>query len=418
MPKAFRSALLDTLCGVGRFARLTVRKASRDGIGRESSALAFNTVLAFVPLLAAFSFVGERFFNEYRREVLAVLGQLLPYSEAALIEQINHFLAQAAHLRGVGLAGFLFVALLSFVMTEGTLNRIWYVSSRRPLRTRLYSFAMLLLWGPLLIGTAYSILLVLRQRSEFEALFEESWLLRAIPLVVTCVGLTMLYWLVPYTAVRFRCALAGGASAALLLELMRIGFKAYLQVFHTMSLVYGGFALLLFFMISIEAAWLLVLLGGVIAYVAQHFRAMAPDTRRAEPLDSRWLGVAAVAALAERRQAGDPAAALEVLAAELNVTTEGLRRALGPLLAGGIVADAGRASEGVLLAAPPEHLEIESVLGLYEAGRRQLLDPLPVAQRERIEGLRRRVLEARRRELGGTTVACLISRPPQAKAAP
>ncbi len=401
---------------------MTWRKAGRDGLGREATALAFNTVLAFVPLLAAISFVGGRFFHQYRQQVLVILGQILPYSESRLIEQLDDFVSQAAHLRGIGLVGFLVVAALSLASIESTLNRVWYVSSGRPWRIRLYSLAMLFAWGPVLIGAAYSILAVLRQRPEFEEIFQESWLLRGIPLLVTRVGLTMLYWLVPYTAVRFRCALVGGTLAALALEVLRIAFKLYLHAVPTMSLVYGGFSLALFFMVSIELAWVLVLLGSEVSYVAQHLRVMAPDARRTEALDARWLGVAAVAVLAERHASGSPNASTEELANLLDVTTDSVRRALAPLLDGGIVAEAGRTGEGYLLAAPPAHMEVESVLGLYESSRRRVLGPLPSGLAERLEVLRRRLQEARRRELGGTTLSCVIAgaeapRPPASKPA-
>ncbi|MGE5234549.1 MAG: YhjD/YihY/BrkB family envelope integrity protein [Acidobacteriota bacterium] len=401
--------MLDLLRRGGKLLRLTWRKAGRDGLGREATALAFNTVLAFVPLLAAISFVGSRFFHQYRQQVLVILGQFLPYSESRLIEQIDDFLAQAAHLRGIGMVGFLLVAALSLASIESTLNRIWYVTTGRPWRTRLYSLAMLFAWGPVLIGAAYSILAVLRQRPEFEQLFQESWLLRATPLLVTWVGLTMLYWLVPYTAVRFRCALVGGTLAALALELLRFTFKLYLHAVPTMSLVYGGFSLALFFMVSIELAWVLVLLGSEVSYVAQHLAVMAPDARRSEALDARWLGLGAVAVLAERRAGGSPNASTEELANLLDVTADSVHRALFPLLEGGIVAPAGRVGEGYLLAAPPAHVEVESVLGLYESERRHLLEALPTELGERLEALRRRIQEARRRELGGTTFNCVLA---------
>ena len=281
---------MSRLARLGKFIVLTLRKSGRDGIALHSSALAFSTVFSIIPLLAAFLFVGGHVFQEYRPQVIGILKQILPYTEDRLLAQISDFLSQAEHLRGIGLAGFLVVALITFASIESTLNRIWNITAGRALRTRLYSFFMLLFWGPLLIGAAYSVLAVLRRQTAFERLWENSLPFMAIPFLVTAFGLTMLYWAVPNTAVRFRPALIGGVTAALLIEVLRFGFKLYLRFAPNLSLVYGGFALALFFMLSIDAAWLIVLLGSEISYTSQHFAAICRGGGAHRPLEGGGSG--------------------------------------------------------------------------------------------------------------------------------
>ena len=256
-------------------------------------------MLSIVPLLAAFLWIGRHAFAEYRAQVLGALQQFLPYTEETLLTQITLFLDQAEAIQGLGILGFAVVTILTFAGIEATLNRIWKVTASRSFRLRFSSFVLLLLFGPLLIGAAYSLLAYLRTQPAFDQLFDESLLLRWTPFLVTAFGLSMLYWLVPNTAVRKRAAIAGGIAAALLLEGLRASFGLYLSAVPGMSLVYGGFAFALFFMISIELAWFIVLVGCEIAYGVQH-RGWMSDNATTRGIDTAWLAVAALVNLGLR----------------------------------------------------------------------------------------------------------------------
>src|SRR6185503_5552009 len=183
-------------------------KVADDGVTQRAAALAFVTILALIPLLSAFTFVAAQLLHDYQDRVLRFLTRVLPYSEGEVLANLKQFVDQAETLQTVGFLVFILVGLGAFGTIEETINRIWQVSSRRSLRARLVSFTLLVFWGPLLIGSSYSIMLVLRQREGFDVLFRESILVQAVPFLVSIVGLTMLYWQVPFTRVRFRAALA------------------------------------------------------------------------------------------------------------------------------------------------------------------------------------------------------------------
>jgi membrane protein len=319
-----RLAAAALLRDLGRFLLLTSRKARRDGITLTASALAFITVLALVPLMAAFSFIGARVFHQYNDRALEVFVRVLPYSETTIVDKLDQFLSQAETLQGFGLLGLLIVSISAFATVEQTINKVWHVPRRRPLKVRFLSFTLLLFWGPLLIGATFSALLLLRSRPGFDALFEESLLLNALPFLVTVTGLTMLYWVVPYTTVELRCALAGGVTAALLLELLRQGFTLYIRTFDSMNVVYGGFALALLFIISIQLAWLIVLIGSEVAYTAQHFRELERTEGQLAALQASWVGLVALAVIGERFARGEPTIAHERLAAARRSGLDGL----------------------------------------------------------------------------------------------
>lgn len=399
---------------LARYFALTLRQANEDSVFLTASALAFVTVLSLVPLLTAFSFIGARVFQQYPQRTLEVFVQVLPYSEESVVEKMEEFLDQAETLHGFGLAVFLTTALLAFSTVEESLNRIWNVSRRRPLRVRMLSFLLLLFWGPVLIGVTFSSLIALRQSPALRQAFAQSLLLNLLPLAATIVGLTTLYWIVPYTTVRFRNALAGGLLAAILLEMLRVGFGAYVRLFQGVNVVYGSFAFALLFMISIELTWSIILLGSEAAYTAQHFRVLSHGLHRHPPVQAAWVGLAAVALIARRFARGEPVLSLNALADRLSLPSREMEVILHPLLTRGILR--AYSDRGYFLASDPHRLKLEQVLHAYDhrAGRSAELAGGDL--QERLEELIGDLARARAERLGDLTVSDLASPPPPSPA--
>jgi membrane protein len=395
-----RAAWRRRLAVARTFLLLVLKRSADDGIPQRAAALAFITILALIPLLAAFSFVAAQLIETYRERVLDVLTGILPFSEQVLLDNIEHFVEQAESLKTIGFLTFILVGLAAFGAIEEAINRIWQVSSRRSLRAKLVSFTLLVFWGPLVIGASFSALLVLRQRPGLDVLFEESFLVQAVPFLVSLLGLTMLYWQVPFTRVRFSAALLGGATAAVLLELLRRTFALYVERMQITYVVYGGFALAIFFMIAVQLAWWAVLMGTEIAYVAQHFQALTEtkgkDARFREP----WLGLAALAMMLEGLREGRPLTDLERMAAAFGASPEAVREALEPLVAAGLVVETQGEPSGFLLARDPHELTLERALSAYERPVDELLAGLPEPLRENLQ-----VLMARLRDNRATTLA-------------
>src|SRR6185503_1237328 len=277
------------------------------------------------------------------------------------------------------------------------------------LRARLVWFTLLVFWGPLLIGSSYSVLLLLQRRPGLDVLFEESLLVQLVPFVVSAIGLTMLYWQVPFTRVQFKAALAGGLTSSVLLEVLRRAFRYYVIHFTAGTyVVYGGFALAIFFMVSLELAWLAILLGTEVAYVTQHFGALT-HTRG---LDSRfretWIGLASLALLVEGLRGGRPVSDLDRLSTKLGVAPEALRSSLEPLVKSGLVVETTGEPSGYVLARDAHELTLEAALGAYEKPLDELLAAMPQPLRDNLEALIGRLRENRRTTLASRSIAQLL----------
>jgi membrane protein len=393
---------------LARFFALTFRQGYEDSILLTASALAFVTILSLVPLLAALSFVGARMFSQYPEKSLEVFIQVLPYAEKGLTDKLREFLDQAETMHGIGFAALFATTLLAFLTIEETFNKIWNAPRRRPVRYRLLTFLLLLFWGPLLIGVTFSSLIMLRQSSAVRELVRGSVVLHLTPFVATIVGLTLLYWLVPATRVRFRNALAGGLFGAILLEVLRRSFGSYVEVFRGVSTVYGSSAFVLLFMISIELTWTIVLLGSEAAYTAQHFAVLSRGLHTHPPIAASWVGLAALAFLA--RDAGAPPPSSEELAGNLSLPARDLQRALHPLLARGLLLETpGRA---YVLGRDPRELRVEEVFDAYEPRARRSVEHINAELRDRLERWVGALASARAGCLGDLTLAELLAAPP------
>ena len=394
--------------GLTLLLKLTWRETSRDNIPVVASALAYVTMVSIVPLLAAFSFIGARMFEQFERQTLEFLSGILPYSEQTILDTIEGFLAQAESLRGFALLALLAAALLAFATVERTLNRIWNVPEGRPLRMQLLSFTLLLFWGPILIGISFSGLPILSQIPTWKDQYAS---LEVLTVLSTMLVLTFLYWLVPYTAVRFRAALAGSAVATVALTALRQGFDVYVATFPNLGVVYGSFALALFFMISINLAWMIVLVGCEVAYTVQHFGSLTRGVQEGVPLEGRWAGLAALVVVANSFRAGRPVVSHDSLIDRLKIPPEDLPRVLAPLLAEGWLGETSGTSKAYLLAADPHRLTVQRIFAGYDERSGQIFDPLPPAVARRLTGLVTDLAGARAERLTGITLDDLLEEP-------
>ncbi|MEO8197582.1 MAG: YihY/virulence factor BrkB family protein [Thermoanaerobaculia bacterium] len=245
------------------FLRRAVRKAHHDRLGLVASALAFSSVLSLVPLLALISRFVARAVKQDDGRTLTVLRTLLPYSEKTLVTALDSFVTQAEALSGLAMIGFLVTCGSTFLTVEEAIDKIFRVERRKGrILHRLFSFSLVVVWGPLAVAGIVTLLLHLAQNPTFSGTLRRSTLAHWLPLLITLLGLTLLFWWVPNRKVRIRNALAGAAVATIALHGLQIGFSAYVRLFTAASrVVYGSFTILFFFMISVQIAWWLILVG-------------------------------------------------------------------------------------------------------------------------------------------------------------
>lgn len=238
-----------------------------------AAALTYTTLLALVPLmtvfvsvLAAFP-VGDRLVEQIHD---FAFRNFVPAAGEVVQRYLEEFSGKAAGLTGPSFLFLVVTALLMMASIDRAFNDIWRVPRERPLLTKFLVYWAVLTVGPLLMGlsvavTSYLLSLPLLTGAA-HTIRGTSRLLYLAPLLASMFAFTLLFALVPLRRVPLRHALAGGVTAAVLFELAKRGFGAYLAYFPTYEAIYGTLATVPIFLVWIYLSWLVTLFGAELTY--------------------------------------------------------------------------------------------------------------------------------------------------------
>ena len=254
-------------------ARTLGERLREDRLGLTASSLTFTTTIALVPLVtvALALFTAFPMFGKVQGAVQQWLVQsLVPDAIARqVLGYLTQFSGKASRLGAVGLAVLLASAIALVLTIDRTLNNIWRVKRPRPLPQRVLIYWAVMTLGPLVLGASLSVtsyaLYGSRGPMRGGTPATLQFVLDLLEFALIAGALTGLYRFVPNIPVRWAHALAGGIFAALGIEIAKPLLAWYLNLVPTYSVVYGAFATVPILLVWIYVAWLVVLLGAVVA---------------------------------------------------------------------------------------------------------------------------------------------------------
>jgi membrane protein len=234
-----------------------------------AASLAFASLLTAIPLLVTFSLFLATFFKENDDQILAVVNAILPYQTTRLMQSLGDFVKESTAISTVGLLLLIVASVRLVFVVEGVFNAVWGAPRRRAPLTRLvlYTFALVALG--LVLGGIFWGLKALRRSVEMHSILNSPAVTAVAPFLLKSFFLTLLYRFLPNARVRWLVAAVAGASVALGLELLRLGFGVYVDALLRMNLITGSLAFLLFAVLSLYFAWALILLGVELTHVLQ-----------------------------------------------------------------------------------------------------------------------------------------------------
>jgi membrane protein len=266
-----REYLLDGLA----FIRFVWRRWNEDKCPVIAGSLTYATLLALAPLfvIGVVMLSTAPMFEDVIDTVQRFLLRNLVPEIARRIIYVNlaQFRDNAAKLTTLGLIGVTFVALMLLLFIDRTLNGIWRVRRSRPYWLSVLSYLVLMLVGPLLMGSSIWATTYLALSLGLPEAPRHSALLREVPLAVATVGFFLVYRLLPHRHVPWQHALLGAIVAAVLFEAAKSGFSEYMRMAPTYNVVYGAFAIVPIFLIWIYLSWTTILLGAEITAAAAYW---------------------------------------------------------------------------------------------------------------------------------------------------
>jgi len=254
----------------------TLRSRFReDRLGLTASSLTFTTLISLVPLVTVMLAVFSAFpiFATFQDSLQKYFLQTLVPENIAkpVLSALTQFASKANRLGTVGLI-FLVLAAIALMLTiDRTLNSIWRVRTSRPIAQRVLVYWAAATLGPLVLGVSLSLTSYALSASQGivgAVPGGVSLLLGTLEFLLMAAGFTGLFHYVPNTHVQWRHAIAGGTFAAVGIELAKRLLGWYLAQVPTYSVLYGAFATVPIFLIWLYLAWVIVLLGAVVAAYA------------------------------------------------------------------------------------------------------------------------------------------------------
>ena len=278
-----------------------------DRLALTASSLTFTTTIALVPFItvALAVFTAFPMFAKFQ-DVLQkwLIESLIPDNIARqVLGYLTQFAGKASKLGAAGLVILLSTALALTFTIDRTLNAIWRVPKPRPIAQRVLVYWGAITLGPLLLGASLTVTSYALTVSRGIVAVMPGGLGFALDLLQFALmagGMAALYYYVPNTRVRWAHACAGGVFVAAGLELAKKLLAVYLAKVPTYSLVYGAFATLPILLIWIYVAWLIVLLGALIAASLPSLQSVVTQRPRAPGL-SFQLALEALNALEQAR---------------------------------------------------------------------------------------------------------------------
>ncbi len=275
--------LMEKWHEIERFIRFVIKHFHEDDCTYRASALTLASLLALVPLMS----VGLTIFSSF--PVFQNLSQpiqdfifenFVPTTGKIIQNYLQQFTTQVSKLSIWGIIFLFITSLLVMITIESAMNKIWHVtSSRRGIAAFLLYWAILSL-TPIILGlslaaSSYVISMPLIHNNHIPF-----YLLNGVPFILSVIGFTFLYAVVPNCSVKISHSLWGGLVAALLFELAKQGFAYYLSHYDFYQLLYGAFATVPIFFIWIYWVWFITLLGAEIS----HAFSVHHQRRTGEPL--------------------------------------------------------------------------------------------------------------------------------------
>lgn len=319
------------------------REYDEGGLALHATSLVYTSLLSLAPLLAV-SFSVLKAFGVHNQLEPFLLEVLSPLGEKS--EEITRTIIGFVESISVGVLGMLgFLTLFYTVVSllekiESTFNHIWRVAKPRSVARRFSDFLSVVLLGPVLVFSAIGIMastthsdwvqriLALQPFGMLYALIG-----KALPYVFIVLAFAFVYTFIPNTRVRWSAALGGGAVAGLIWKLVGSAFASFVSNSASYSAIYSSFAAMILFMLWLYVSWLILLLGGAIAFHLQYPRYLHYSSRhpRLSIVSLEQLALTLMYLIGVRHYRGEDALTLHQLADAVNLPWEAVGNLLDTL---------------------------------------------------------------------------------------
>lgn len=262
--------------------------------------LTYSTLLAFVPIMAVVFAVARGFgYSMYIEDWFRDSLSSQPDAANTIIGFVNSYLVHTKKglFLGIGLLFMLGTVLMLISNIELAFNDIWQVKRQRSLFRTFTDYVSLLFFVPIVIVISSGLsILVAAIDHELDGMMLigplMSFVIEISPYVLWSVAFIGLYVFMPNTKVELRSAVLPGILAGVCMQVFQMIYINSQIWISNYNAIYGSFAIIPFFLLWLQASWIICLCGAELCYCRQNaddfFANSFQDISFKEKVDVSW----------------------------------------------------------------------------------------------------------------------------------
>lgn len=254
---------------------------TRDGLDG-AAVLSFSTIFATVPILTlAFGvFSLSPYFADLQVYLERFLfEQLVPQNYEMAVEYVRKFIQSAKGINGFSVIFLVLGALMLFYSLDAKINQLYGSETRRHFAKGLAIYLVVLLLGPLFLAASLFISSYISKQELFVLVPMGALFISALPIILSALGLALIYYVIPVTSPRFIKALRAGVVAAFLLEVVKSIMLIYITYFPMYKIIYGAFSFALLFILWVYLSWIIILFGASYCRILEDEKCLAESSK-------------------------------------------------------------------------------------------------------------------------------------------
>ncbi|MDF7825850.1 YihY/virulence factor BrkB family protein [Pontiellaceae bacterium B12227] len=353
-----------------RVIHLVLKGVKDDNCKLHASALTYATLMAMIPFLVILFAISSAIGFTTASEKLIEWSADMPQVQEAVFTLIE--MVEKTDMGALGAFGgviFLYIIFKLLSGIEESFNQIWGVQSPRSIADKVRNYLSVLVITPILmIGANFLSIKFAAFSSQIPWLgpFIEI-LLQIAPVLIMTVAFVAVFMFIPNTQVKFKAALVGGFTSALLAIILQILMVKLGVGVTRLSKIYGTFAYIPIFLFWLQMSWTVLLFGAELAFAIQNRDTYAEEQAavRASMVAKLWVAYSVMQEAVRIFQSSEAAVHTVAYARANNIPIrlmneiiEVLSRArlLGPV--------ASEAPDGYVLLQAPEHVTAKKIFDL------------------------------------------------------
>jgi membrane protein len=258
--------------------------------------------------------------------------------------------AKGGLIAGIGVVLLFWTVISILGKIEDSLNEIWEVKKSRTLVRKFSDYMAMMVFAPILliISSSTTVLVasqvkVIVNKIALLGVFSKVilLLLNLLPYVSIWILLTMVYLVMPNIRIPLRACIFGGIAAGTITQIVQWIYIKFQIGVASYGALYGSFAALPLFLAWLQMSWMIVLLGGEIAYAYEHYETFGfhPDYSRISVSSKRVLVLRIFHLLTKKFSLGEKPLSASQIGHTLEIPVRLVRRLLNELTDVGLVVE-------------------------------------------------------------------------------